>query len=455
MSAIVSSPEGNRIFAPPASNHAAPIVLHELLASIVERLEPGAAADAVRHVFSTLARLIEDLRGVEIEVTRGDSLEKPRAVFSSAESKALDLVSFIEADALATEGVSEELAEAFVALSFCISHEIRKVFEVEFVGMDFGQPEAQMRGELARASGLLCNCFQQSSVILAQVFDPTVDGQNLFNDVRSRHEQSLVLCDDLSSLVEFVRGRTKQSHPQSMLSLLDRVEAFRGGSLRYLMRKDWEAFDGFVDEIVSARGAQEFASEVKKFQTYLETLLGHVQMRAALKGQPADVYQGEAQSPLFQHVGRRTGGRTFLFSVAVSAGLALACLIAFFGFLSQGRSPVRASALAVNTPSSLTSATPEREAPAVPSNAPSADTSEVFTVQLGAYGVAGQAAGRVAQLKSKGIEAQVSQAYLPNRGSVYRVRAGRFDTRDEAAHFVAELRRRGVAQEFIVTKSNP
>jgi hypothetical protein len=68
--------------------------------------------------------------------------------------------------------------------------------------------------------------------------------------------------------------------------LLERLDAFRDGSLRFLMYKDWETYDRFVAEVLAARGAVELAPVLHRFGTYLEALFGQINMRIVLADHP-------------------------------------------------------------------------------------------------------------------------------------------------------------------------
>jgi cell division septation protein DedD len=85
-----------------------------------------------------------------------------------------------------------------------------------------------------------------------------------------------------------------------------------------------------------------------------------------------------------------------------------------------------------------------------PSRAGEAKEGKV-TIQVGAYNVATEAAGRVAALKSAGFEARSVEVEIPKRGTWYRVQSGRFVTRDEAERYGRQLRDRGVVSSFITT----
>jgi hypothetical protein len=138
------------------------------------------------------------------------------------------------------------------------------------------------------AHGLLRDSFQQSTVALAQLFDKSLDGTRLFNAFQTKLEQSLALRRDVWMLLQLVRRAEKEREHYPIARLLERLATFREGSLRYLMYKDWEACERFIEEVEAARGAVELAPVLHRFGTYLETLHGQVNMRAVLADHPFD-----------------------------------------------------------------------------------------------------------------------------------------------------------------------
>ena len=69
---------------------------------------------------------------------------------------------------------------------------------------------------------------------------------------------------------------------------MKKLVSFYEGSLRYLMFKDWESCERFMEEIGAARGAAELSPVLHRFAAYLEALSSQVNMRAVLLDHPFD-----------------------------------------------------------------------------------------------------------------------------------------------------------------------
>ena len=146
----------------------------------------------------------------------------------------------------------------------------------------------QLFAKVENATGLLRDCYQQSVVALAQSFEPALDGATLFRSFASKLEQSLELRRELWKLVLLVARASADGHEPPARHVLEALNAFGEGAQRYLMYKDWEALERFTEEVDSARDAGELSRTLHRFEAYLETLFGQVNMRAVLADHPFD-----------------------------------------------------------------------------------------------------------------------------------------------------------------------
>jgi hypothetical protein len=138
------------------------------------------------------------------------------------------------------------------------------------------------------AHGLLRDCFQQSLVALAVVFDPSFDGATAFEAFRTKLEQSLHLREDIWRLLCHLRRFESRPEKTAVAPLIERITLFRDTSLRFLMYKDWDEYDRFLDAVQSARNLEELLKTIHLLATFLETLLGQINMRAVLANHPFD-----------------------------------------------------------------------------------------------------------------------------------------------------------------------
>jgi len=242
-------------------------------------------------VFDDLLRLLECLDLIEVHLRKVDSAEQTFALFQLIHDDARALVDFMQSEAMRPEAVTGELFETLDGISFAVNHDLQRVFETNPSRSGEGNETHVITGRLYRAHDVLTNCLQQSTITLAIVFDPELDGTKLFNNSDMRFRQSLELCEDLAQLIQLVEAA--EENQAAFGPLAEGVQKFRNESMELLMYSDWPQFENLCEQIDLQRGGQQLDAVLHQFHCYLETLLGQVRMRAVL----ANVFPRRAQNP--------------------------------------------------------------------------------------------------------------------------------------------------------------
>lgn len=251
-----------------------------------KRIQPPALATDMLTIFGDLALMLERLRFVERLLKSDQPLKHTLPIFTLVHEETRNLLEFIERRALRTEGLEKPVSEALDGANYAISMELRKVFSHELVGLVSSRQAPPIYVKVENAHGLLRDCFQQSTVTLAQLFDPQLNGTQLFDSFQNKLQQSLTLRKDLWSTLQLIRRARHDRDLYPVAPLLEHLNAFRQGGMRYLMYKDWESCERFIDEVSVARGAVELAPVLHRFDAYLETLFGQINMRTVLADYP-------------------------------------------------------------------------------------------------------------------------------------------------------------------------
>ncbi|HVF51621.1 MAG TPA: hypothetical protein VNA19_16170 [Pyrinomonadaceae bacterium] len=286
LSELEHSPAATRLMQ--HARHASHVNLQPALPALAERLTPDVLSANVHAIFSQLGLLLERLRFVEHLLRRDQPLKQTLPVFTLVQAEARDLLRLIETRALPVESSDTAVFESLDGTAYAIRMELRKTFAHELVGLSVLRQAPALYAKVEAAHGLLRDCFQQSTLALAQVFDQTLDGARLFTAFQTKLEQSLKLRQDLWTLLELVSRAEQERERRPLAPLLERLNAFREGSMRYLMYKDWETFERFVEEVAAARGVVELGPVLHRLNAYLETLFGQVNIRAVLSDHPFD-----------------------------------------------------------------------------------------------------------------------------------------------------------------------
>jgi hypothetical protein len=233
-------------------------------------------------IFTELARLLRRLDFIESLLKRDQPLKQTLPIFALIHEGARWLMEFIEACLARADGLDQTIIDALDATNYAMLMELRRVYTQELVGVSELRQAPAIYAKVETAHGLLNNCFQQSTTGLAQLFDPALDSARLFNTFQIKLEQSLALRLDLWLLLQLVRRAEKERDRHPVVQLVARLNAFRDGSMHYLMYKDWEACERFMEEVAAARGAIELTPVLHRFGAYLETLFNQVNMRSVL-----------------------------------------------------------------------------------------------------------------------------------------------------------------------------
>ncbi|HEY0100050.1 MAG TPA: hypothetical protein VGB76_13960 [Pyrinomonadaceae bacterium] len=258
------------------------------LHKLTERMTPDTLAADMSAIFSQIMQMLEQLRLVETLLRQDAPLKQSLAIFTLVHEETRALVDFIEKRAIHTEDIDGAVFDALDCTGYAIGVELTRVFGRELLGLASLRQSPAIYTKVENAHGLLRDSFQQSLVSLAQVFDATFNGAHFFQSFRSRLAQSLVLRRDLWRLRQLVLQAEQDRDTRPLVPLIERLDAFREGSLRFLMYKDWETYERFVAEVLAARGAVELAPVLHRFGTYLEALFGQINMRIVLADHPFD-----------------------------------------------------------------------------------------------------------------------------------------------------------------------
>ncbi|MGH9906071.1 MAG: hypothetical protein ACRD8U_10890 [Pyrinomonadaceae bacterium] len=251
------------------------------LDAIVKTIQPPPVRGVMSHVFATLTDLLESVELLEICVHSDETLVKVNHVFRFTNRNAQALISYIETTGKKAPGMSEELSDLLDGTNFAIDHELQRTVVISESGSDTSSQE--LRSKYMRSYGLLRNCFQQCILTLASGVRPSVDGRELFDDFTLLHEQSVVLLEALTVLSQQADRAEKARDVDSYFSLTEGIKIFKQGYMHFLIYRDWAEFDTYSEKLLDVRTEAELWPLAEQFARYLETLMGHVQMREVLQ----------------------------------------------------------------------------------------------------------------------------------------------------------------------------
>jgi|SRR5215472_9722366 len=251
--------------------------------SAVKQIRNPEIREVAQSILEQVVRLLDWLSLIESNFQKLDTLKENLSLLELVHVESRALVEFIETKAAVTAAGDEVVRDVLDGVGYTISHDLRRVFEGELMGPIHGVAIPVVYGKIVHAHGLLTNCLQQTTITLAQLFDPTLSSSTLFDDSDERLKQSLLLCRDLSSLIALVRRVRDLSDRLVATHLISQIVDFRDGNMQFLMYRDWKGYEKLAHEIImSIEHEGDTMPLLHQFLCYLETLFGHVRMRAVL-----------------------------------------------------------------------------------------------------------------------------------------------------------------------------
>jgi hypothetical protein len=239
-------------------------------------------------IFSRMVEMLGWLAVIESSLRRDLPLKQTLPIFTLINQETRELRRFVETHTLRIEELDTAICDVLDGTNYALAMELRKVFSRELVGVNALRHPPTIYAKVETAHGILRDSFQQSIVALTQLFDPTLDGALLFKAYQTKKQQSLTLRYDLWMLLQLIQRAEKERDRHPVVRLIERLVVFQESSLNYLMYKDWEACERFIEEVGAARGAVELAPVLHRFAAFVETLFSQVSMRSVLADCPFD-----------------------------------------------------------------------------------------------------------------------------------------------------------------------
>lgn len=249
----------------------------------LDAIESPVVYGIARPILKKLSKLFEKLTLIQSNLRKLDTLLENLSILKTLQRDTRLLIDLIETKAMHTEGLSQELVDVLDGMSYCIAHDVKRVFDRELVDYITDYSTPVVYGKIVYAHGLLSNCFQQTTITILQLFNPSVDPVRLF-DLDERVRQSLVLCNELTSLMQAVRQAEEEGSSESLQQVVYGAIKFRDESMQYLVYLDWREYERLAFELITSIETDGNSKELlHQLGCYLEVLYGHVKMRASLR----------------------------------------------------------------------------------------------------------------------------------------------------------------------------
>jgi hypothetical protein len=255
------------------------------VAALIRKIENPTERKHAAKVFLEFFRLLHYLDYAD-PTRADDELKNTILVFALITSETRLLLGYLERRVLKTLNPQSPLYELYDSFVYCIPLELKKVINTELLDISVARQSDNVRARVENSHGILKDCFQQSVVQLAQVFEPGLAGRDLFPDFTAKLEQSVQLRDGLAWLIKAVREFQARREDEATVRLKEAISRFYDTSMKFLMYRDWSGFELFFIEILKCTSLPALLLISHRFETFLMTLYREVQKRAILQDVP-------------------------------------------------------------------------------------------------------------------------------------------------------------------------
>lgn len=266
------------------------------LSRVLDRLTDRKKRRQLATLFVGLFKGLHYTQEASACIARPASRRRSLVLFSLITSLLTSLGDYIRRSLLDEEPSDSLRAAALERLLFSTEMESHKVMEGELVDVAHLKESRLAQERLENACGIFRDLFQQNILALAEAYTGPVDARRIFPDHTTRRQQSLALREDLWRLVVACRTFQEKGDRKTFDEFIAELASFRRTSMRYLMLKDWSAFDRFARGFARDRSLRIFLSAAHQFEIFAKTLIREIGKRQVLSDRPFNARRQVADS---------------------------------------------------------------------------------------------------------------------------------------------------------------
>lgn len=260
-----------------------PAVLLDLLAS--KPLPPAMEAD-LRLILPRFGKILKWLAAIEKMLQNDEPLKNSLLIFSRVYEQIQEMMSYVNNRLLRYPNEEDKLFGALDGAAYTASIELRKVYNHELAGLADIRATPSVYARIETAHSLLTDSFQQTLVGFAQLIEPNVKPTDLFPVFQAKFRQSVVLRQNLWSMLNSVQKAEQNPDTYPLENLRGELTEFSNTTLHFLFYKDTETVERFIEEVLITTDKKDLVPILHRFGAYIETLFGQVNMRTVLAKQP-------------------------------------------------------------------------------------------------------------------------------------------------------------------------
>ncbi len=287
---------------------------------VVKGIKDSDLKKSVSLLILTFNRFLHYLKYVNMDEKSLDLLRKNIVIFTLINSELNYLLKLLERSIPELLKVDDpakftsqrgEFLDLVDSINFQISLEMRKINHQILKNFCQLTNILKVRSSLENAQGILKNFFQQNIVNILRVFEPDIDGREVFKDFISRLEESMRLREDVYVFIRIISLFIEKLENPSpsvgalrniLTGLTDFLAYFQSLAFKSVRYSDHEKFVEFFDWFgrqpwndILEKGlvSEDLIQYLKSFKIFLETVLVQIGNRSELQNVPLDREQAE------------------------------------------------------------------------------------------------------------------------------------------------------------------
>jgi hypothetical protein len=231
-----------------------PVKFQELLVN--KQLPSNLMAD-LQTVLPYFNKIFKYLGLIENMLENDKPLKPSLLFFATIYGQSQEMMAYLKNRLLRFTDEQNLMFEALDCAGFAISMEVRKVYQSELGEVSTIRQAPLLCAKIEAAFGLLRDCFQQTFVGFAQLVEPEIEPIKLFANFNIKLEQSIILRKELWETLQVVKNVEKNPEPIQIQELQDQLANFVHGSMKFLMYKDLETVERFIEEVLLTKNSAD------------------------------------------------------------------------------------------------------------------------------------------------------------------------------------------------------
>lgn len=263
---------------------------HVIQRDIVSALEMEGIREQLEMLFLEFFHVLSAIKYIQREMRRSFKFRKFIILFVDRYFACRRFLKVLEETQTYLDSYQPDLSASLHATISALKLETRKVFGRELRNVESKKKIDEIYSHMENACGLLQHAFQDSFVNLVHLLNPNFNEFDVFEDLAQRYQESVILVNDLQRIYQMVRDETNTREEERWIDLRKTLQLFRDSSMKFLMFKDWQSCEEFIDELDYA----EFRDRtflLHRFEIYLSTLIGEVQKRSVFDKFDPNLFQ--------------------------------------------------------------------------------------------------------------------------------------------------------------------